>query len=291
MRLMLSSHPNIAMTRRTYLWTRFYGRYGDLSRPENLERCLAAMLQSKQMRALEPDPDRIRREFWQGQPTYARLFALIQEHFAERMGKSRWGDQLAFVEHYADPIFAAYPDAKMIHMIRDPRDRFEDSMIARQHRTSKVGWDIARWLYSTRLAKRNQQRYPDRYKIVRYEALASQPEETLREVCHFLNEEFSPGLLTMENAIRFGENDGHGASELQSNAASRNGEVPAAMTRREVAFMQTYAGRELMAWGYRLRPIQFSLADQVMFRLIDWPANLAGILAWRLWGVRQSVRS
>ena len=291
MRLMLASHPNIDMACRTNMWPRFYNQYGDLSHRMNFERCLDAMLHYKHVAVLKPELDRIRREFWQGPPTYARLFALVQQQHAEREGKSRWGDQTEWIERYADPIFAAYPDAKMIHMIRDPRDRFEDSMIARQHRTSKAGWDIARWLYSTSLAKRNQQRYPDRYKIVRYETFASRPEETLREVCHFLNEEFSPGLLTMENAIRFGDNDGHGVAELPWKATSRIGEDPAVMSGREVAFMQTYAGRELMAWGYRLQPIQFSLADQVMFRLIDWPANLAGILAWRLWGVRQSARS
>ena len=38
LRLMLSSHPVIVLSRRTYMWQRFYGRYGDLRRPENLER-------------------------------------------------------------------------------------------------------------------------------------------------------------------------------------------------------------------------------------------------------------
>ncbi len=291
MRLMLSSHPNIAMTRRTYMWTRFYGRYGDLSRSENLERCLAAILESKHIRALQPDPDRVRREFRQGQLTYARLFALFQEHFAERMGKPRWGDQLAFIEYYADPIFAAYPDAKMIHMIRDPRDQSKDSATTRQHRKGKAGWDTARWLYSTGLAKRNQQSYPNRYKIVQYEVLVSLTEKTLREVCDFLNEEFSPGMLAMENAIRFGNNDDNGVSESQSSVEPRNGNSHKAMSRRELAFMQTYAEREMMDWGYRLHPIRFSPADHLMFRCVDAPTNLAGMFAWRVWGVRQSVRS
>ena len=33
LRLALSSHPNIAMTRRTYTWTEVYQRYGDLGLP------------------------------------------------------------------------------------------------------------------------------------------------------------------------------------------------------------------------------------------------------------------
>ena len=60
LRLLLGTHPNIVITRRTRMWTRFYGRFGDLSRPENFERCLEAMLRNKHICALNPDPARIR---------------------------------------------------------------------------------------------------------------------------------------------------------------------------------------------------------------------------------------
>jgi hypothetical protein len=291
LRLMLSSHPNIAMTRRTNMWTRYYGRYGNLGDSANFERCLTALLQSKHVRVLEPDPDRIRREFRQGRPTYARLFGLVQEHFAERMGKPRWGDQLAFIESYADPIFAAFPDAKMIHMIRDPRDRYADSATAGPHRRGKVGWDTARWLYSTGLAKRNRRRYPEQYKIAQYETLISRPEETLREVCAFLNEEFSPGMLTMENAIRFGESSPNRASELPPDAGSRTPDSQKVMSGCEIAFMQIKAGDVMSAWGYRPKPVDLTFTDHLMFRLVDGPANSAGMLAWRVWGVRRLDKS
>ncbi len=293
LRIMLSSHPKIVLTRRTYMWARFYERYGDLSRSDNFERCLEAMLQSKHIRALDPDPDRIRREFKQGEPTYARLFALFQQHFAERMGKLRWGDQMGWIERYADPIFAAYPMAKLIHMIRDPRDRYEASTPRSRHWRGKVGWDTGRWLHSVALARRHQQRYADRYKIVRYEQLMSQPEETLRDVCAFLDEDFVPAMLTMENAIQLGDTNADLADEwLESRddgiaLDTDNGKV---MSRHEIAFMQTYARHDMQAWGYSLEPIQFSLRDRLLFTLIDWPANLAGLIGWHAWGSRQPVK-
>jgi len=121
---LLASHPNIAMTRRTNLWAFFYDQYGNLSQPENFDRCLNAMIHYKRLLVLKPDPDRLRREFWQAEPTYARLFTLLEEHHAERLGKPRWGDKSLNTERYVDRIFAAYPTAKFIHMIRDPRDRY-----------------------------------------------------------------------------------------------------------------------------------------------------------------------
>ena len=92
MRAFLASHPNIAIPAvGSNMETYFYGRFGDLGKAENLERCLAAMLRYKHVRFLDPDADRIRREFRQGPPTYARLFSLFLIHLAEREGKPRWG--------------------------------------------------------------------------------------------------------------------------------------------------------------------------------------------------------
>ena len=57
-----------------------------------------------------------------------------------------------------------------------------------------------RWLASTKMGKRNLQRYPGKYITVRYETLASEPEKTCREVCDFLGEAFEPSMLTMQGA-------------------------------------------------------------------------------------------
>ena len=99
---LLASHPNIAMSRRTNLWTHYFNQYGDLNSDANFERCLSMMMRYKRLRKLNPDPERIRREFQQGERTYSRLFALLEEHFAEQLGKPRWGDKSLNTERYAD---------------------------------------------------------------------------------------------------------------------------------------------------------------------------------------------
>jgi len=198
MRAFLASHPRIAIPAvGSNMWTYFYGQFADLSHPDNFERCLDAMLHYKHVVFLKPDPDRIRKEFWEGEPRYAQLFALFLKHFAEREGKPRWGVQTGLIERYADHIFAAYPGAKMIHMLRDPRDRYEASLAAWPSGKGRAGGAAASWLYSARVAKRNQQRYPDNYRIVRYETMVSEPESALKDICEFLNEEYSPSMLMM----------------------------------------------------------------------------------------------
>ena len=293
MRLSLSSHPNIVMTRRTYMWTRFYRRYGDLRHPANFERCLTAMLIHRPMRVLKPDSDRIRREFWHGEPTYARLFALFHQHYAERMGRPRWGDQLGFVERYADAILAAYPTARIIHMIRDPRDRYGDSRSPARPRlrmsSGKVGEDTARWLCSVALAKRNEHQYPGRYKIVHYEPFMARREESLRGVCAFINEDFVPAMLTLDGAIGFGESGGDGRPGLDKvMAAARTAASPAIST-SEKAFIQAYAGRAMAAQGYLLEPIRWSVGQRLVFCFADWPLSLARMVAWRAFDARRPV--
>src|SRR5690606_3404682 len=92
LRLALDLLDDVAWSRRGAMWSQFYGRYGDLAVAANFERCLAAMLQRRALRELCDDEDAIRNRFWQGTPTYGRLFALLHECHAYRMGKSRWGE-------------------------------------------------------------------------------------------------------------------------------------------------------------------------------------------------------
>ncbi len=269
LRRMLSVQPNLVISRKTKMWDRFYNQFGDLSRPQNFELCLAAMLQNRQVQSLAPDEARIRAEFWQEAPSYARLFALFQAHHAERLGKTRWGVQLGFAERLADPIFAAHPQAKMIHLIRDPRDRNTAVKSITQHRRGKTGWSTACWLYSVGLAWRNQKRYPENYLVVRYESLITSPEATLRQICTFLGEPFLPEML----AVMDGED----------TAVS----PPTPMlTKQEIAFTQAVARRYMLAFGYRLTNPQLSLRDWLQFYLVDWPTNWAVLTFWSVFRAR-----
>ncbi|HUE98222.1 MAG TPA: sulfotransferase [Anaerolineales bacterium] len=285
LRLALSSHPNIAMTRRSYMWTRAYNRYGDLSERENFERCLKALLSRKDVRTLQPDPERIRREFWQGELTYGRLFALLHEHYAERLGRSRWGEQEAGIEQYADEIFTAYPSARIIHMLRDPRNRYDEMLRTTPPavRLGRVGINTTDWLQSARVAGRHQQRYPENYMVLAYESLVSQPEDTLRKVCAFLGEDYAPAMLTLEGAIGFGEGNGTGgSSELEIGVVEFRLDGSHTVSPREVAFMQALAQKEMTERGYTQAEVRFSPSEALLYYGIDWPFSLMRVVMQRI---------
>ena len=273
------------MTRRSYMWTRIYNRYGDIGRSENFERCLNALLSRKDVRALQPDSERIRREFSQGEPTYGRLFALLHEHYAERLGKSRWGEQEAGIEQYADDVFAAYPAAKIIHMLRDPRNRYDEMLRTTppKVRVGRVGVNTADWLQSARVARHNQQSYPNHYLVLAYESLVTRPEDSLRKVCSFIGVDYVPAMLTLEGAVGFGEGNKPGTSaELETGVVEFRLDGSQVVSPREVAFMQTLARKEMMERGYTEQKIQFSTSEALLYYGLDWPLGLMRVFMQRI---------
>ena len=287
---LLASHPRIAMTRRTNLWTHFYDQYGDLADPANLDRCLARMMSYKRILKLEPDEDRLRRDFADGPHTYARLFALIEEQHAERLGKPRWGDKSLNTEKYAEAILDAYPEARILHMIRDPRDRYASSYTRWQSRRGGVGAGTAEWLASVALAEEFAARFPDRYRIVRYEDLASNPEQLVPEICRFIDEEYDPAMMAMGGAPSLTEkgfNSSYGPVEGIQISTSSIGRYREVLRPGQIAFVELVAGDAMARQGYEADDARPGGLAAVAHWLGRVPLELARLTAWRL---RERIR-
>lgn len=280
---LLASHPNISMARRSNMWRFFYGRYGDLAAPENFERCLHDMTHYHKMRHLRADPDRIRREFRAGAPTYGRLFALLHEHNAERVGKPRWGDKSLHIEHYAGDIFAEFPDARVIQMVRDPRDRYASVRKRFGKDTPRLGAATARWLRAIRQGRANARRYPDTYRLVRYESLAREPEQTLGDLCEFIGEPYDPVMLTMRGAADYHDSGGNSSFDaIEPGVISTRsiGRFPGVLSASEIAFIQLICGPEMTACDYHAVPVNFAPGERLRFAALTLPFQLARLVGW-----------
>lgn len=281
---LLASHPGIAMTRRTNLWKHFYGQYGDLREEANLERCLDKMRRYKRLAVLDPDWDRLERDFRSGERTYPRLFDLLEAQWADRVGRPRWGDKSLNTENYAGPIFAAYPGARILHMVRDPRDRFASAVTRWHGRRGGVGAGVAEWLASVRLARCNEERYPDRYRAVRYESLATEPEAGMREICAFVDEPYVPEMLAMQGApvlLEKGGNSSYGPQDPGVISTRSIGRYREVLSARQVAFIQMVAKDEMARYGYELEPVRLGLGQRMGYAVRDVPVQSAHLVAWR----------
>ena len=279
---LLATHPNIAMVRRTNMWRWFNNRFGDLSRSENFERCLTTILRYKRMEHLQPDPERLRAEFPNGSPTYGRLFRLLHEHHAERVGKSRWGDKSLHTEHHADRVFAEFPGAKMIHMIRDPRDRYASILKRYKDKTRGVASTTGRWVASIKRAERNLRRYPDNYIVVRYESLAQRPEDTCRLVCGFIGEQYTPDMLSMQGVPEYGQEGGNssfGRFEPGVISTRSIGRYRSVLSPHQIQFIQACAGWGMAAFGYVRDPAPAKMAGRLAY-LAQFPVDVVRMRGW-----------
>jgi Sulfotransferase family len=257
---LLGRHSRLSVTRKTYLWREVYARHGDLTDPDNLARCLAAALAIPGVRALHLDPDEVAGRVRERPPSYANVFDVIHGLHAEAVGKARWCDQLGLAEAYAEPVFAAFPSARFIHMVADPRRAQPEA------RTPGVtGWAVGKWSTSVELATRNARRFGARYLVVRHEDLLDDEHGTVGAVCSFLGEEVEPDML---DAL-----------------AAPPSTVP---TRGRDRFIRATVGAAMADRGYEADPS----AQPWSWRkdLVEWPANRLALMAWRRLGTRAISR-
>jgi hypothetical protein len=265
----LEAHPDVAITRRTNFWEFYVDRYGDLSVPANLDRCLADMMRYTRISRLQPDAARLRSDFRAGEPSYARLFRLLQEQNLERLGKSRWGDKSLGSEAHADAILAAFPAATMIYVLRDPRDRYASQATHRSSGRGGVGSGVAMWRSSEEQARDLARRHPDRFRVVRYEDLVADPGETVRSLCDLVEIDFVPEMLTAES---------DSPRPLHTGSVGR---FSVDLTVGEIRFIERTLGGRMTAWGYLPTNPPWSSRQRLRYAITGLPTATAGLVLWR----------
>lgn len=107
-----------------------------------------------------------------------------------------WADKTPYNEFHARQLLKYYPDAKFIHVIRDPRAVIA-SRLRLQRRIGLKDDNLRQLLAEIRRSLKLALKYPsllgpDRYSVVPYERLSTSPQETMKRVAEFLNFESMP---------------------------------------------------------------------------------------------------
>lgn len=113
----------------------------------------------------------------------------LMEMVAARENKSRWAEKTPGNIAHLDRIWASWPKAQVIHIIRDPRDAFASLVEASKWDTPDEFAD--RWCATVGKGSLLIDVYrpeDDIYLEIRYEHLVANPESTTRQILDFLNE-------------------------------------------------------------------------------------------------------
>lgn len=282
---LLDAHPAFAISRRTNFWTFYWGRFGDLEQEANLDRCIGALMRFRRIRDLDIDPDRLRSDFLDsGARSYRRLFELIGRQHAEGRGKRRWGDKSLNSERHADLILSEFSGAHMVHVIRDPRDRHASVVAHRGGRRGGAAVAAAVWSESVRRAGIGQQRYGERYHVIRYEELVADPLQVLTRLCTLLGEEFDPSMLSGAEPIADGDPD----RRITSSSVGRYRDD---LSRRQARFMDRILANEMSQWGYGPDDRPVSRSDRALLTSAGLPLGRLLMAGWRPWSVAKAAFS
>lgn len=127
----------------------------------------------------------------------ATFFGGVQRDYARSRGKQRWADKSPRYALKLDFILRVFPDAQVVHVIRDGRD------VAVSHRKRFGYWSsmksALKWPRYVRAAREAGARLPEgQYHEVRYEDLVSDQVRTVEALMGFLGERFEPEMLDFE---------------------------------------------------------------------------------------------
>ena len=274
MRAIVGSHPDVAIFEWDLpLWTYLHGHYKekDLSSPAVLTDLLDAIFSDKKMMASDVDLNRQGIENKIGRSgeeiTCGTVFQCLLEEYANRLGRSRWGLKTPHNEFFAEEIYSAYPNARMVQLIRDPRD------VAVSFRSYdggawnyRAGEHMVKWKKSAELAYLNSQRFKGRYLCVRYEDLVNDPQKTIDDVCQTLDLKFNPAMLEANGQLGWqGSNSFFDDIGTQSKVISTAG-IGRYLTQLDSDLIYRYQKQlrtELLQLGYQLE--DFGLCQQLRF--------------------------
>jgi hypothetical protein len=259
LRMMLNSHPDLGLPHETQFLIRAWerrGTFGDLSEAANRRRLAHWIVNRRKARIhrLGVDPEELVARMEAAPPTLGSVLGTCFVAYAEHNGKDRWGDKRPSYVQHLDAVFAMFPEAQFVNVVRDPR--------AAAASVRRIGWyhgDVAGgaalWERAIRAVDKWRPRLaPDQLCEVQYEELVSEPRETLERIAAFLGlapEGVEEMLLFHERPDIPTDAKFHTrVSTPVTTAAVRSWEGELAPG--EVAFLEHVLGAYMQRYGYEL---------------------------------------
>lgn len=253
--LMIHAHPRLAMPPETRFLTRLWRKretFGDLTTPRQRRRLARACTRGSRLAHLGLEKVPTREAILAAPPTLGSAFGTVFAEFARSQGKARWGDKRPLYYQEVDVLLRLFPDAQLVHCIRDPR-----ATVASLKRMPWWPFDsigaMATWSHAEWCARRNVKRLPaDTYHVVRYESLVSDPRQVLTRLCDFLDEDFDEAMLEPARVRHLVPESKTWHANLGSDVSTARVEAwRSRLAPWEVGLIELVLRRKLARWGYR----------------------------------------
>lgn len=127
--------------------------------------------------------------------TLGNLIDLVYKEYAITQGRTgvRWADKTPINSLYVDKIHKVFPEAKFIHLVRDPRAT--SLSYVKSGLKDNLGEAAKFWAESNAQIEKLKKKSPEQFIFVKYEDLVTNPEKELRLLCSHVNLPFKAVML------------------------------------------------------------------------------------------------
>lgn len=176
-----------------------------------------------------------------------------------------WVEKTPYNEFYSEQIFTWWPEAKCIHIIRDPRDNYVSYKVKHPNWTVKTF--AGSWNHSIKAGLDNQKSFgKDRYHIIRFEDLIKNPKSETSHIAAFLNLEWKESFL---EPTRVGAKWGGNSMFVPTFDSISKDPVGRWKTKTsliDLVILQTIAHSMMDAAGYKIENVpmnNFTLSERI----------------------------
>jgi sulfotransferase family protein len=257
LQLMLHAHPRIAIPPETrFLFPVHDSRHtlGDLRDAANRRELASRIVADRatKFHDLGLDPDQITEEIVAGPPTVGTAVGTVFQAYARRFDKPRWGDKRPAYIRRLDVLLRLFPDAQIVHLIRDGRDCVA-SLKEMPWYKEDTFHAVSTWTAAIDAGRRAARRLgPASYYEMCYERLVTDPESELAGLCGFLGEEYDPAMARPHQVAKIAvpaRKKWHARTHGSLDPA-RAGSWAQRLEPWEIALCESMMGARLADYGY-----------------------------------------
>jgi hypothetical protein len=268
LRLMLSAHPRVYITHEAS----FYVMEWLYSRRAPRRAFLDYYFQTSAFRWLRVEPERVLAGLPDPLPPERMrdAYAAVMREKAAQYGRVRFGDKTPAHAAHLKSIFRDFPDARVIHIVRDPRGTVQS--------LARMPWasgSLAVNAFFCDMERRQVAPYRDRVLQIRLEDLLTRARETMGRVLDFVGEPWDDAVLDHARHLP-DANDMPPLPWLESAARDRVAPPApgAGLTPLEIRMIERINRRTMKEMGYEPVPLEHAPG-----RLAVWWAGVSQIPA------------
>lgn len=256
----LSRHPSLDILPETKLLAWLYSPTNKVSRYEGdkLVGILADRIGKINREWAKPDHEWRRdqlRESASSAPTRfandRKIMRHVLAHATRQEPGVRVGEKTPLHIYHIPALLREFPDARIIITRRDLRAAYHSQ--STRNTTGSLSYRpfgsvrfVASWLFAEHLAHRFVRQYKNSVRIVEYEGLVSEPDQTFKDLCAFVGIDYDDSLLdaTVENSSFAGQSKGF----TQDSIERWSTELP----EQTIAELEQLASKAIQRAGYKL---------------------------------------